>query len=236
MEHSITRAAAPTAPAEKPLADRLALPLLKPRRGDGHARVAAWLSDIADRSTAAVLARILDDHPAAKGLIADFAEAAPYLWDLVRAEPARLLTLLQYDPDLRFEEMLAAVAADAALARDEAGIMALLRRLKAEAALLIALADIGGIWDVIQVTRALTEIADTAVRSAVGYLLRLSARAGRHSESRGPAGDTCRSAASSPGHAARRSVRANSCWRSASRGRPTKRAAPSSNSARGAIS
>ena len=40
--------------------------------------------------------------------------------------------------------------------------MRLLRRLKADAALLIALLDIGGVWPVMRVTRALTELADTA--------------------------------------------------------------------------
>ena len=43
--------------------------------------------------------------------------------------------------------------------------------MKAEAALLIALADIGGVWQVMQVTRALTELADGAVWAAVRFLL-----------------------------------------------------------------
>ena len=50
--------------------------------------------------------------------------------------------------------------------------MRLLRRMKAEAALLIALADIGGVWPVMRATRALTEVADTAIVAAVRFLLR----------------------------------------------------------------
>ena len=50
-----------------------------------------------------------------------------------------------------------------AATKDEAEAMRLLRRMKAEAALLIALADIGGVWPVMRTTRALTELADTAV-------------------------------------------------------------------------
>ena len=38
--------------------------------------------------------------------------------------------------------------------------------MKAEAALLIALADIGGVWPVMRATRALTDLADTAVDAA----------------------------------------------------------------------
>ena len=60
-------------------------------------------------------------------------------------------------------------AADAA-SDDDA--MRDLRRAKAEAALLIALADIGGVWPVERVTRALTEFADAALGAAVRYLLR----------------------------------------------------------------
>ena len=51
--------------------------------------------------------------------------------------------------------------------------------MKAEAALLIALADIGGVWPVMRATRALTELADTAVAAAVRFLLRDAARRGR---------------------------------------------------------
>ena len=59
-------------------------------------------------------------------------------------------------------------------ARD-AEAMRLLRRMKAEAALLIALADIGGVWAVMRVTAALTDVADTALGAAVAP----SARRGR---------------------------------------------------------
>ena len=62
---------------------------------------------------------------------------------------------------------------------DEAEAMRLLRRMKAEAALLIALADIGGVWPVMRATRALTELADTAVSAAVRFLLADLARDGR---------------------------------------------------------
>ena len=56
--------------------------------------------------------------------------------------------------------------------------MPALRRAKRESALLIALADIGGIWDVVAATEALTRFADAAVRAALAFLLRKHARAG----------------------------------------------------------
>jgi glutamate-ammonia-ligase adenylyltransferase len=145
---------------------------------DALARVAAWLADIADQPAAAALTGLLADHPAVHALIARFTESAPYLWDLVRADPARLLTLLQSDPDARFEDILAAAVRSAAATQDDAGVMALLRRLKAEAALLTALADTGGVWPVMRVTAALTRLADAAVGIAVRHLLAEAARAG----------------------------------------------------------
>jgi glutamate-ammonia-ligase adenylyltransferase len=178
MEHSITRAAQSTDQAERLLAKRIALPRAVAVADDARARVAAWLADIADQPAAAALAQVLADQPAANGVIAGFAESAPFLWDLVRADAARLLTLLQSDPDLRFEDILAGAARSAAPTRDEAGIMALLRGLKAEAALLIALADAGGVWPVMRVTAALTRLADTAVGLAVRHLLREAAASG----------------------------------------------------------
>ena len=59
--------------------------------------------------------------------------------------------------------------------------MRALRRGKAEAALLIALADIGGVWPVERVTRALTDFADAAVGAAVRFLLRGAAAQGSSS-------------------------------------------------------
>jgi [glutamine synthetase] adenylyltransferase / [glutamine synthetase]-adenylyl-L-tyrosine phosphorylase len=47
-----------------------------------------------------------------------------------------------------------------------------LRRAKAKAALLIAIADIAGVWDVTEVTQALTQFADASLNAAVNYVLR----------------------------------------------------------------
>ena len=62
-------------------------------------------------------------------------------------------------------------------ASSEADVMQLLRRMKSEAALLIALCDIGGVWPVMQVTAALTDLAVASVQSALRYLLRAGSRA-----------------------------------------------------------
>ena len=111
-------------------------------------------------------------HPNVRALIQGIAEGSPYLWDLIRADPARLLRLLNADPERYFASVLAGSFAAVDAAQDEADAMRQLRLMKAEAALLIALADIGGLWPLQKVTRALTDLADVAVRGAVRFLLR----------------------------------------------------------------
>src|SRR6185312_1441913 len=60
----------------------------------------------------------------------------------------------------------------AADAPDIVTAMAILRHAKRQAALAIALADIGGVWGVEQVTAALTKFADAAVKGALRFVLK----------------------------------------------------------------
>ncbi|MEX0853756.1 MAG: bifunctional [glutamine synthetase] adenylyltransferase/[glutamine synthetase]-adenylyl-L-tyrosine phosphorylase, partial [Bauldia sp.] len=62
---------------------------------------------------------------------------------------------------------------------DEAGLMATLRRARQEVALVAALADLGGVMDVVRVTAALTAFAGAAVGAAVNFLLAEAAAAGK---------------------------------------------------------
>ena len=110
-------------------------------------------------------------QPTIGTLLASLAESSPYLWDLARREPERLLRLLSAIRTSASPLCLAEHGRAVASSKDEAEAMRLLRRMKAEAALLIALADIGGVWPVMQATRALTDLADTAVDAAARFLL-----------------------------------------------------------------
>jgi [glutamine synthetase] adenylyltransferase / [glutamine synthetase]-adenylyl-L-tyrosine phosphorylase len=143
------------------------------------AQVKDWLSEITSTPTGDAIGQLVAGQPKVGALIAAAAEGSPFLWDLVRREPERLAILLQCDPDTRFDQIIAEAACAIAATRDEAEAMRLLRRMKAEAALLIALADIGGVWPVMDVTRRLTELADAAVCAAVDHVLADAARRGR---------------------------------------------------------
>jgi len=111
-----------------------------------------------------------------RDVLLGLADHSPYLWTLVQEDPARLARLLRRPPGESLDALVQALASR----RDEqeADLMPALRRAKRESALLIALADIGGIWDVVATTEALTRFADAAVRAALAFLVRKHARAG----------------------------------------------------------
>ena len=105
--------------------------------------------------------------------------AAPYLANLVRRQPQRLGSILRLPPQTRLEAVLRDAAA---IQADEADIEVAqrrLRRLKADVHLLTALADVGGVWDLDQVTGALTRFADAALRAAAAVAVRVETARGR---------------------------------------------------------
>src|SRR5262249_12256590 len=85
-----------------------------------------------------------------------FPEFSPYLFGLIRADAARLIRLLLCEPDQHLASLIAATTADVLAAAEESEAMRQLRRMKSDAALLIALCDIGGVWPVMRVTEAMS--------------------------------------------------------------------------------
>jgi [glutamine synthetase] adenylyltransferase / [glutamine synthetase]-adenylyl-L-tyrosine phosphorylase len=134
-------------------------------------RLAALLAT----SSSAKLARELD-RGRARDVLLGLASHSPYLWALVQEDAPRLVRLLGRPPGESLDALILALLSR----RDEheTDLMPALRRAKREAALLVALADIGGVWDVVAATEALTRFADAAVRAALAFLLRKHARAG----------------------------------------------------------
>ncbi|WP_439472626.1 bifunctional [glutamine synthetase] adenylyltransferase/[glutamine synthetase]-adenylyl-L-tyrosine phosphorylase [Brevundimonas sp.] len=90
--------------------------------------------------------------------------ASPYLFGLARRWPLMLRELLEQGPDARLADVLARTVALTGGADD---VRAPLRRLKGELHLLTALADLGGVWDLDQVTGALSRFADASARAAL---------------------------------------------------------------------
>ena len=179
MQPVATTAAARAGAGEASLARRIvAAPRLSSAEA-AHARVEEWLAEIAGTAAGRALARLLADHPTVKTLVAALADGSPYLFDLARDDGERLLAILASEPELRFRELIVDARRMIPAAGNDTEVMRLLRRMKAEVALLIGLADIGGVWPVMEVTRLQTTLADAAVGAAVDHLLAQGHRRGR---------------------------------------------------------
>ncbi|KAB8124635.1 bifunctional [glutamine synthetase] adenylyltransferase/[glutamine synthetase]-adenylyl-L-tyrosine phosphorylase [Komagataeibacter medellinensis] len=103
---------------------------------------------------------------------------APYLSDLAQRDITAFMNLLTEGADACTRRILDALAA---LPPDipRTQIMAELRVAKRQAALAIALADIGGVWGLEQVTLALSLLAENALGAAVRHLLLHAHETGR---------------------------------------------------------
>ena len=115
--------------------------------------------------------------PNARSALAPVFGASTYLAGLARRDPARLVRLLESDPDAHLEALLGATRALAAELPETVGPG--LRRLKAEIHLLTALADLGGVWNLDQVTGALARFADAALATALASAALAEIAAGR---------------------------------------------------------
>jgi [glutamine synthetase] adenylyltransferase / [glutamine synthetase]-adenylyl-L-tyrosine phosphorylase len=137
---------------------------------EAERRFAGWLADL-ESERAATIKAFATEFPHANAILLGIAEASPYLFDLMRADAARLVRLLGCEPESHLARLIDHTCHDVMAAANEAEAMQLLRHMKAEAALLIALCDIGGVWPVMRVTAALTDLAVHSVQSALRYLL-----------------------------------------------------------------
>ncbi len=100
---------------------------------------------------------------------------APFLRRCAARHPASLAAALRDGPDAALVaalgELDSEVSADGA---DEAGVRRALRRARQRTALIVAAADVAGLWDDRRTTAALSRFADVAIRHAVDHLLRQS--------------------------------------------------------------
>ena len=166
---------------EKPAAAGKAAPLYRrlkeaPRLAD--ARKARARVDELLGSHEAVELRPLAAEPRVKPLLEALADHSPFLWQLASSDPDRLARCLSSDPQARLAARLTAMRAACDAAEDEGAVMRALRLARQETALLIALADLGGVTDVVAATRALSAAADAFIKTALRFVLREAHRAG----------------------------------------------------------
>ena len=132
--------------------------------------LADWLAEL-DPGQSAAISELLDASSARTALLGIIA-FSPYLFELIRVDAPRLIRLLRCEPESHLARLIETASREVFSAAGETEAMRLLRGMKAEAALLIALCDIGGVWPVMQVTSALTWLAVSSVQAALRFLLR----------------------------------------------------------------
>ena len=138
---------------------------------DADDRLGAELASLAESDTTGTLSGLLAQAPT-RALIAGTFTGSPYLAGLIKRDPERLRRVLLEPPERHFDHLKATLDRDIAAAGSMAEVMRALRNFKTEVALLCGLADVGGVWPVMTVTRVLAETADAALQASVRYLLR----------------------------------------------------------------
>ncbi len=96
---------------------------------------------------------------------------APYLRALLAHTRIDLAALKQHGPESAMNQTLAQLALLVPERMETAVLMAVLRQAKSDVALITALADLGGIWSLELVTRALSDFADAAISLALRHAL-----------------------------------------------------------------
>ncbi|MXU66297.1 bifunctional [glutamine synthetase] adenylyltransferase/[glutamine synthetase]-adenylyl-L-tyrosine phosphorylase [Rhodobacteraceae bacterium KN286] len=112
----------------------------------------------------AAIARDLPDG--ADALLRGAAGCSPYLDGLIRREADWLGAALAQEPEVEAQAVLDAIGGDSL-----SSLGASLRQAKRRLALLTALCDLGGVWDVPAVTGWLTRLADRAVEASLAHLV-----------------------------------------------------------------
>jgi glutamate-ammonia-ligase adenylyltransferase len=108
--------------------------------------------------------------PEGAALLVALGGNAPYLAELACRDSGALLACMAAGPQAHVAALLDGLRAlPPELARRE--LSATLRRVKRQAALAIAIADIGGLWPLERITGALSELAEVALRACVEHLL-----------------------------------------------------------------
>ena len=112
-----------------------------------------------------------------RGLLDAVFGNSPFLSGLLLDHPSTFMAFALQGPEDCVAAVIASVTTDKGAAPsapegDIAAVMADLRRAKAQIALLIALADIAGLWTVDQVTVRLSDFADASIGRALRELLR----------------------------------------------------------------
>jgi [glutamine synthetase] adenylyltransferase / [glutamine synthetase]-adenylyl-L-tyrosine phosphorylase len=115
-------------------------------------------------------AQALLEHPLGGRLLEGLFGSSPFLGGLLVDELPFALGLFHQGPQAAIDRALAELGSSGA-GREEAALMRDLRLARRRVALAVAIADVAGAWGLAQVTAALSDFADRALRLATSHLL-----------------------------------------------------------------
>ena len=135
------------------------------------------LEDLLDRATTAGdeavqadLAALTGDPTTESLLLALFSNSS-FLTACALSDPAFVRDLMTVGPDTCFGRTVDALKDDLAGERDQQRLMKALRLARRKVALLVAVADVTGLWPLERVTQALSDFIDAALAAAVAHLM-----------------------------------------------------------------
>lgn len=146
------------------------------------AQLAEFVGRAQDEPEAAVILPLIEDG-LLRDLLLALADHSPFLWQLVVSDPARMATLAREEPEtyhqtiIRDQANLFRRVRTGEISREDA--VRAFRRNRNTHALLVALADIGGLWGTEEVTQALSDFADASVSGGLNLVLTETADLGR---------------------------------------------------------
>ncbi len=130
------------------------------------------------RDDAPALFDALAPHPALAEFVDAVVSNSPFLARALVWDPDFVRAFLATAPDETFKGLIKGLESEAREAPSLSALMDVLRIAKARAALLIAFADLGGVWTLEDVTTGLSTLADAATNAAMSWLLRDAHEAG----------------------------------------------------------
>ena len=139
----------------------------------------AFLDGIEDGELRAGLVRLIGTRSQASRLLGAVLGHSPFLARILANHPDWLHEALAEEPGRHLDRLIGDMWRAGTSATHDDEIMPALRHGRQRVALLVALADLGGIWGLAEVTEALTRLADAAVALAADHVLRGAHRAGR---------------------------------------------------------
>ena len=142
-----------------------------------EAGLARWRDAAAEGGDGAALRSVAGDE-AGRAVLAALFGNSPYLGEQLIRNPETAAEALLAGPDGVYPKIAAEVTAAAANELSHDRVMAVLRRAKSKVALLVAIADVAGLWPLETVTRTLSDFADLALQMTLRCLLRQFAAGG----------------------------------------------------------